>query len=54
MINNNIVTEEQYENLTDTEINDMFKDNFNNITKHGELIKKGRLNKYNNDEKLYK
>lgn len=54
LINNNIVTEEQYKNLTDTEINDMFKDNFNNITKHGELIKKGRLNKYNNDEKLYK
>lgn len=54
LINNSIVTEDEYNNLTDDEIHNLFIDNFNPITSHGDLIKKGRMEKYGNDLSEYK
>lgn len=40
--------------LSENEINEIFKNNYNKITNIGELIKSKRLEKYNNDYELYK
>lgn len=51
LINNNIIKEEEYNNLTEEEADKIFIDNFNSVSKHGEHVKKGRKSKYGADYK---
>ena len=47
LVKNNIVPENLIDKISQEEIDDLFLENFNKITKHGESIQEGRLNKNN-------
>lgn len=54
LLKHNLISSEELKNLTQHDIDTLFKENFNEITKRGEQIKAGRLKKYNNDYEEYK
>ena len=54
LLQNNLVTETEYNQLTEDQIQQIYIKNFNSITNRGESIKNGRLAKYDNNIELYK
>jgi len=51
LIENNIISEDDFSKLSEEEIDDLFISNFNKITKHGEHVVNGRKSKYGEDYK---
>lgn len=51
LIDNGIVSEEEYSELSEERINEIFLEKFNSLTKHGENVINGRKAKYGNNYK---
>ena len=51
LIENQIISEEEYLKSSENEINDLFIKNFNKITKHGEHVINGRIKKHGDSYK---